>query len=105
MFGGFGGPAPATPVAVAAPVPMTTPPPAMVFPQTTLHLISPPGPPPGWKLVPATPPTVNPMLAYTVPPIAVEQMRSEITELRNEVAASNKDMWNAVKLITSTVEK
>lgn len=32
-------------------------------------------------------------------------MRSEIAELRQEVVSSNTDMWSAVKLITSTVDK
>jgi len=32
-------------------------------------------------------------------------MQHEIAELRQEVVSSNKDMWHAVKLITSTVEK
>lgn len=35
----------------------------------------------------------------------VAQMRSEIADLRQEVVSSNRDMWNAVKLIASTVEK
>lgn len=32
-------------------------------------------------------------------------MRGEMAELRKEVVNSNRDMWSAVKLITSTVEK
>merc|ERR1719487_2604085 len=38
-------------------------------------------------------------------PQEVAQMRSEIAELRQEVVNSNNDMWSAVRLITSTVEK
>lgn len=42
---------------------------------------------------------------WRAPADEVSQMRNEIAELRKEVVNGNKDMWNAVKLITSTVEK
>lgn len=48
----------------------------------------------------AQPPTAQP-----APRNDVAQMRNEISELHQEVVSSNKDMWNAVKLIASTVEK
>lgn len=94
---------PATQAAVPVVMAPMTPAP-MMFPQPTQTL-------PAMKLVPATqappapPPPPPPPVPYTVPPIVVDQMRGEIAELRKEVAAGNKDMWNAVKLITSTVEK
>lgn len=42
------------------------------------------------------------------PPTALDltsQMRAEIASLRQEVVNSNKDMWSAVKMISSTVKK
>lgn len=51
----------------------------------------------------AAPPTWDGLLP--VPTDEVSRMRNEITELRQEVVNGNKDMWNAVRLISSTVEK
>jgi hypothetical protein len=66
-----------------------------------MQAIPPPGAIPLSAFTPTQAPTPPPAAAAT----EVAQMRSEMAELRNEVVSSNKDMWNAVKLITSTVEK
>lgn len=54
---------------------------------------------------PTPPPAPPPPPPPSVAPEEVAQMRTEIAQLRQEVVAGSKDMWNAVKLITSTVEK
>lgn len=97
-------------MSAAQPLAGTTAQPIIPVPQspTTLHFIQPPGgmfpsPMPRMQMVPVPP-------ALTVPPPRVRQrdvedMRKEIAELRQEVASGHQDMWNAVKLITATVEK
>mmetsp|Transcript_62665 Transcript_62665/g.149488 ORF Transcript_62665/g.149488 Transcript_62665/m.149488 type:complete len:165 (-) Transcript_62665:19-513(-) len=40
-----------------------------------------------------------------VPASAVAAMRDEISELRQEVAQSNKEMWEALKMVSTTVDR
>jgi len=68
------------------------PPPPGAIPLSALFPTKPPA-----KPKPAKPPAASTQ--------EVAQMRTEITELRQEVVNGNKDMWNAVKLIMGTVEK
>jgi len=63
----------------------------------------PPGAIPLSALVPTPAPAAGPPPAAAQHEVAA--MRNEITALREEVTSSHKDMWNAVKLITSTIEK
>jgi len=105
---------PAAPGGISTPMLGITP--AMPFAGMPMMAGAPIAAPPGAMPVGAIPlanllptPAPPPPAAPFKPPAAdaqeIAQMRNEIATLRSEVSNGNKDMWNAVKLITSTVEK